>query len=737
MKFIFFMLSMGWSCFLLAQPTHLMVPFQDNNGGNYAHALTGGMNNPQFSTIDLDGDGDKDLVYFDRQGSVVVPFLNGGTPNAISYTYAPEYIYRFPKLERWMLLRDYNCDGLEDIFAYKYDYNTGKVSITVYKTSRDSQNKVVFTLAKNIIEYHLKGQTQLFNLFNSTVDLPAVDDIDGDGDMDILNFNSGGGHIELFKNESQENGHGCDSLNYVYSDNCWGRMYESGVSEHITLVSTKDSCPNFPGWTPPSAGGGRHAGSTILTLDMDNDGDKEVILGDLSFTNLNLLTNGGTADTAHMVAQEMFFPQNSFPVNIDIFPAAFYVDINNDGAKDLLAAPNIRGNAVDTKNWYYKNTGTAQNPVFTYQNNTFLVNQMVDVGTSSAPAFVDYNGDGLLDIVVGNYYTFYSPANQESFLSLYENVGTANFPAFRLVNSDFATLKQYNQRRLVPTFGDLDNDGDQDMIVGLESGELFYIVNQGTTTNPSYPAITASYSGIDVGKNSVPQLVDMDRDGDLDLVVGEGNGNTNYFENTGTASAPTFSSTETSTTFGLIDTKLPFHTEGNAAPHIVDISGSYHLFMGSEIGEIWRYNNIDGNLTGAFNRVTDVLDMVDAGERSILAVADINNDGHLDFLAGNTRGGLTIYTNPVVSSVSTIAPKSMDMNVYPNPTTGVLQAVFATELDANVSVQVLNLLGQELLHKTVWVNQDLTVDLAELPVGSYLLKVVTEQGIITKKVIKK
>lgn len=579
--------------FLFAQPVNLTVSFQDLNGDAYDFALTGGLNNPQFSAIDLDGDGVKDLVYFDRQGFVVVPFLNGGTANTVDYTYAPEYSYRFPKVERWMLLRDYNCDLLEDLFAYKYDSNTGKVSITVYETSRDVQNKVEFTMVKNIIEFHLKGQTQLYNLFNSTVDLPAVDDIDGDGDMDILNFNSSGGYIEMFKNESQENGFGCDSLIFVFNDNCWGRIYESGVSEFIDLSPVIDSCPGYPGWNPIKAA--RHAGSTLLTIDMDNDGDKELMLGDLSFKNINLLTNGGNADTAHLTTQEMFFPQNSSYVNIDIFPAVFNVDVNNDGAKDLIAAPNIGGNAEDDQNWYYQNTGTAISPVFTFQQNDFLVDEMIDLGTGSAPAFFDYNGDGLMDIVVGNDFRFVNSFLQESFLYLYENIGSATQPVYRLINTDFADLKQYNLSRLTPTFGDLDNDGDKDLLLGGEDGKLIYIVNQGTVTAPVFTTITTNFSNIDVGQKSVPQLVDADRDGDLDMIVGERNGNINYFENTGTASSAVFSATATSETFGFIDAKLPGTLEGNSVPHLVDVNGVFHFFVGNEAGEIWQYNNVDGN----------------------------------------------------------------------------------------------------------------------------------------------
>ena len=541
-------LLLGWLCslpvLLCAQLPTLPVIFERADGTPYQHALTGGLNNPQYSNADLNGDGVDDLVYFDRIGGVVVPFLQAPSPVATALVYVPDYAAHFPKVENWMLLRDYNCDGIKDVFAYDYDLNTGRISIAVYQGRRNAQNELHFPTLDVRLEYSLGNSgTQLFNMFHSSGDVPAIDDLDGDGDLDILNFNSTGGYIEYYKNTAQEDGLGC-GLRFRMIDNCWGRFYESGISELIDLSPRIDSCANYSRWSPPLRGP-RHAGSTLLTLDRDNDGDKELILGDLSFANLTLLNNGGNATTAHMTAQEVFFPANSTPVNMDIFPASFHVDVNNDGNRDLLVAPNILGNSDDAITWYYQNTGTDALPVFTFQQQDFLVEHMVDLGTGAAPTFWDYNGDGLLDLLVGNERDFITPNNQNSSLSLWENVGTATQPRFRLVDSDYADLHQYQLGRLTPTIGDLNGDNLPDLLVGHQAGELLVLYNQGTATAPSFPTLFPNYAGIDVGQNASPQLVDVDRDGLLDLVIGERNGNTNYFRNTGTATTPSFSTTAT------------------------------------------------------------------------------------------------------------------------------------------------------------------------------------------------
>ena len=329
-------------------------------------------------------------------------------------------------------------------------------------------------------------------------------------------------------------------------------------------------------------------------------------MGDLSFKNINKLYNNGNADTAHLSNQEIFFPQNSVNVNIDIFPAAFHLDVNNDGRRDFLAAPNIEGSAEDDQTWYYQNTGTDAFPLFNYQQNNFLVEDMIDLGKGCFPALVDFNADGLKDIVLGNNKQFINPFLAQSYLQLYQNVGTATVPVYQLVDTDFANVQQYNQKRLVPSFGDLDGDGDQDLIIGLENGQLFYLLNSGSAIAPNYTNLVANYAGIDVGSHASPQLVDVDRDGDLDLLIGERNGNTNYFENTGTLTAAVFSATADTETFGFVDAKLPGTIEGNSAPQLIDINGNYHFFVGNEQGQVWQYHQVDSNLFGAFQPLVSV-----------------------------------------------------------------------------------------------------------------------------------
>ena len=112
------------------------------NGDTLKNAWAGGFNSVQFSEIDLDLDGTKDLFVFDRTGNRISTFINTGVTNQISYQHDPQYVQNFPVgLHDWVLLRDFNCDGKEDIFTFS---NGG---MKVYRNT--STTVLSFTLETN------------------------------------------------------------------------------------------------------------------------------------------------------------------------------------------------------------------------------------------------------------------------------------------------------------------------------------------------------------------------------------------------------------------------------------------------------------------------------------------------------------------------------------------------------------------------------------------------------------
>jgi hypothetical protein len=717
------------------------------DGNTLANPLTGGLNAPQLSEVDLDEDGLMDLYIFDRIGNRHLTFLNSGESSGNIYTYAPEFEANFPSVNGWLLLRDYDGDGIMDIFAYSDQIVSGVIVFKgFYEDGKINFIRINFDELLNMIFVPIPsgGSTQLYI---SEIDVPAIDDIDCDGDLDIMTFSVGGGYIDWYKNVSVESGFGMDSLHYELETNCWGGIFESGISNELNLAAVPGDC--FEGFWDGEIVDERHAGSTLLTFDRDGDGDKELALGDISFTNLILLDNGGDCEEAWFNDQESNFPAEDVAVDMPIFPAGFYLDVDNDGLKDLLVSPNSTTASEDFNAlWFYKNTGSTSLPNFDLQQKNFLIDQMVDFGSGAQPAFVDYNADGLLDLVVGNYSYFVPFGERDPRLFLFLNTGTAEDPEFTLEDDDFLGMSQYAQSsyNFAPTFGDLDGDGDKDIIIGEQFGQLFYGENTAGPGNPiSITGVTYNYLEINVGQASVPQVVDLNRDGLKDLVIGEKNGNVNYFVNTGTTTSPAFESDPSVAPnnffLGGIDTRIPGYSTGHSAPFIIDSeTEGFKIYTGSEIGRIEVYSGIDGNLDGTFVAETENFGALAEGIRTHLVMEDLNNDGLLEVILGNFAGGLEIFGTdiPKYVNVATENPNVLTgLRVFPNPANDKINLLLDNEQDfTEKSITIYDKLGRQCFN-TDWDSNAIDLNVSNFASGVYFIEIISNgQQLVEKLVIE-
>ncbi|MBK9317856.1 MAG: VCBS repeat-containing protein [Bacteroidetes bacterium] len=229
------------------------------------------------------------------------------------------------------------------------------------------------------------------------------------------------------------------------------------------------------------------------------------------------------------------------PANLNDVAGPHYFDANNDGSNDLIVS-NFFFTGEDYYNVkYYRNTTNNQSNVFAYVKNRWLVDGMIEVGTGAHPVFFDVDQDGKKDLLVGNdfYYNNNSPVGK---IAYYRNTGTGTKAEYTLVTDDFSGVSATGLLGIYPAFGDLDGDGDSDMLLGESDGNLVYYQNIAGTGNPCIFILTQlNYQSINIGDNAAPQLVDVDRDGDLDLLIGERAGTLNYYKNTGSPTVPVFS----------------------------------------------------------------------------------------------------------------------------------------------------------------------------------------------------
>ncbi len=730
------------------------IVVKDSLGNVINMPWTGGLNAVHFEQMDLNLDGILDLIVFDTHGDRLTTYLNENISDSASYTYAPEYINQIPKSYSWLQTYDYDNDGKMDIFTYVPG------GIRVFRNISTS-TELKFVEITYMLHF-LSEAGHMTNIYVSSVDFPALVDVDSDGDMDILTFHILGSFVMLYQNYSMELYGIPDSLEYKVSDKCWGKFAEH---EDYNAVDLHQTC-NYKsvGVKAPNA---KHTGSTLLILDLNGDTLKDLLLGDVDFFTIIGLINGGTLDSAHMISQDTIYPMYDSPVDIVTFPSLEYIDIDNDGIKELIAAPfdpSYYKPAGKNNVWLYENTGTNDSPVFSYKQNSFLQDQMIDIGDGSTPALTDVDGDGLMDIVMGNYghvdstyldsIWYVLEVFKVSKLAYYRNIGTANSPSFQYMDGDWLGMSSLEVQAFKPTFGDLDDDGDMDLLIGSNDGKLIYKENLAGSGQPmSFGPNQLNYMGIDVGKYSTPQLFDIDGDSLLDLIIGNKTGLLTYYKNTGSATSPVF--THITDSMGHVQSINYWHYyNGYSIPHFYkDENDSLKLFVGSASGFTFYYRDIEQNILGNFGIDTNLLytDVVDTlysimsfvnegnilqsytpGFRSSPVVYDFDNDGWLDFITGTFSGGLTYFKGtppPGVGIEETTVFQIPEINAYPNPTYDILYIdIPQTEKLKDIEVRIYDLTGRLIKQKQYHANAQTQVNTNDLTRGIYVVEVMLQNN---------
>jgi hypothetical protein len=753
------------------------IVVQDSTGTPYDMPWIGGINSMHFATIDLNQDGTMDLIGFEIHGNKLYPFVNNGTTGQDDYSHAPEYVNNFPHIVNWIKTVDYNNDGKKDLFTH------GITGIMVYKNISTPSTGLVFQQVTNPVIFADFGGSAPINIPVSSVDYPGFVDLDYDGDIDIVAFPVLGTYVYYYKNLSMELYGNADHLKYKLTSQSWGNFSESESTNTVFLNNPykAGSVPQVP--APKS--GEKHTGSTMLMMDYNNDSLYDMLLGDVDYFNLNMLTNGGTIDSAHITSQDTAFPSYDEPIDLISFPASHYIDVDNDGTKELIIssfeASYYKPQGINSVH-LYENTGTNAQPVFDLVKKNFMQEKMIDIGDNASPAITDVDGDGLLDIVVGNYGRVHSTyldtmwyllyINRYSTLSYFKNIGSSTNPAFKFEIDNWLNIDSLQISGAQPTFGDIDGDGDQDMLIGQEDGSLIYFENTaGPNQMMTFAAPVRNYASIDIGKNSSPQLFDLDKDNILDLVIGRKDGQISYFNNTGTSQAPVF--TKVTDTLGYIDVRSHYHKSSPfSAPRFYkDENDTLKLFVGSASGFTFFFDDIENNLTGTFgidtaikaherqinytlDTVYSILQYENAGAiqevsveglRTIPAIADLNNDGRPDMVLGTFRGGLRYFEGTAWPGVG-INDKEQNLSahirLYPNPANDQVQINFTDIIGnvKNIEIQLCDITGR-VVDQTDYIVQDqISLHTSNLENGVYFVNIYlsNSQGGVyktTKKVI--
>lgn len=694
-------------------------------GLSFGHAWAGGVNGCQFGQIDLNADGKKDLVLFDRYENKLLCFLNLGGYDELNYQFAPQYSILFPDMTDWMILADYDDDGYEDIFTY----SKGVAGIRVYRNR--GVYPIEFELVADPYLTSLQGGGYV-NIFATDADYPAIVDVDGDGDLDIITFGVLGNFIEKHTNLSVELYRTRDSLVFERTDMCWGRVAEDDENNAMYL----DTCM-FGKNITVSESDFRHRGAALAVRDMNNDGYLDLMVSDVDYDNMIILYGGNNEDGFLFVNQDDGFPTGS-PTNQLSMPNIYFGDINNDGLDDMLVSPfNPNVDNVDGSNsiFLYINNGTAELPCFSQVSADFLQCDMIDVGMNSTPVFYDVDKDGLMDIVVGNRgdvvgYQFDQTLtlNRSAGLLYLKNIGTLQSPKFRIESSDYLELFQHNYTFVSPAFCDVDNDGIDELFVGTDTALL--------SVNSLEVQDYSMCLNISDKHNLAPCFVDVDGDGMNDLILGSRNGKLSYYHGVDDPSRFEF----VTDNFGGVNV-TDFNTSfyGYSRPSVFELNGQKYLAVGSASGRVFIYQ-IDGSqltLTDVSEQFSYLFQYFNSSAQNIkyssVSIADINGDSIPEMVVGCLGGGLLLSTDAtLVESVSEHAFLSFEMS--PNPASGAVEIVLEEPDDYRFAIY--NLVGEEVMNGC-FEGSRTTVNVGTLKTGVYLFSVSADKSTYYQKLMIK
>ena len=434
-------------------------------------------------------------------------------------------------------------------------------------------------------------------------------DFDNDNDLDLFILDEDG-CIKVYENQDNN-----QSYNFLLVDSCF---------ENINNIS----------W--------------FYFADYDNDFDFDLITQDPNNLDMLLYYENILGD---YIQNENIKNELGENIIIQSVMTPTFADIDNDGDLDFFV-----GNVVGTIS-FYENIGLEEgipkyNFITNYWEEIYIVGSSQLRHGASAISFIDLDNDNDLDLAWGDYY-------QQSLYIIY-NIGDANNPEMDNVN----VVAQYPSENPIvsaglnmPTFADIDQDGDNDLFVTVLSGaygyqlinNFYYYENNSNNNISEFEFVTSNFlQTFDKLSDVNPEFFDYDSDNDMDLIIGTDFDPSNFpwvgklllFENIGydENSEPIWS---------LVDDEFLGDEMGNnLSPSSVDIDydGDLDLFIGNFNGTLQFFENIGSPYNPQYEFI-EYVSNIDLSGYSTPEFIDIDNDNDYDLIIGNMNGTIYLYLN--------------------------------------------------------------------------------------------
>jgi len=578
-----------------------MVLYLNDGQGNFTQITDNGLVGVEggfiaFSDIDNDGDQDVFIIGYDAatDSEIAKLYTNDGSGNFTEVTDTP-----FTGIVGgFATFADLDNDGDSDLMIS--GASNGEAVTKLY-TNDGSGNFTEVT------------DTPFIGLMGSSI---AISDIDNDSDLDVLLTGYTGSErvAKLYTNDGNGNftevtdtpfigvsGNNSSLFSDIDNDGDQDVLltgYTGSDPMFVSILYTNDGSGNFTEVTDTPFEG--FTGNSIAFNDIDNDGDQDVVFCGYTFDSdskptikVKLFTNNGSGE---------FTEVTDIPfVAVDQSSIVFF-DMDSDGDSELLIAGR-------SKSILYMNEGEGH---FIKITNSFF--EGVD---DSSVAFADVDNDGDQDVLITGYTN-----NYDRISKLYTNDGSGIFT--EVADTPFEGVDDSSI-----AFSDVDNDGDQDVLITgyTDNSERISKLYTNDGSGIFTEVADTPFEGVD---DSSIAFADIDNDGDQDVLITGYTDNSERISKLYTNDGSGIFTEVADTPFeGVDDSSIAFSDVDNDGDQDVLITG--YTNNSERISKL--YTNDD---SGIFTEVTDT--PFEGVNDSSIAFSDVDNDGDQDVL-------ITGYTN--------------------------------------------------------------------------------------------
>ncbi|NHN24971.1 T9SS type A sorting domain-containing protein [Flavobacterium jejuense] len=420
---------------------------------------------------------------------------------------------------------------------------------------------------------------------------------------------------------------------------------------------------------------------TVFSADLDGDGDLDVLSASIDDNKIAWYANDGSGN---------FGSQQIITTSVDEAWEVYAADLDNDGDMDVISA-----SAGDDRIAWYENDGSgnfgSQQTITTHAN---LVRRI---------HVSDMDGDGDLDVI--------STSINTGHIYWYKNNSNGSSWTEEIVSSTEATGSAVNTT-------DFDNDGDIDVLAS-SNGNINWYKNNGFgnfTTAQNIATVSNSVFGL--------YAKDLDLDGYQDVLAAINGIGIVWYKNNGDG---TFSSQQVIATSALVHYAYAVHATD------LDGDGDMDVLSASSNDDkvAWYENDGNGNF-GTQQIITTSADAV----RNIY-VADLDGDGDMDVLsASGYDNKIAWYKNGSTTLNLNDNELNNELSIYPNPTNNQINIKVKNGL-AIQKIAIYDLTGRIIKEQNIEHNLELIhIDMLPLKQANYSIKITTDKGILTKKIIK-